>query len=80
MLPRVHQVQTADNYTLLLKFSNNEQGEYNCSHLLEFGIFKELKNRHYFNKAVIENGTVSWPNNQDICPDTLYLDSKKINP
>jgi hypothetical protein len=23
------------------------------------------------------DGTVTWPNEQDICPDTVYLDSQK---
>jgi len=45
--------------------------------LLDFGVFNELKNKHYFNQAYIDNGTVAWPHEQDICPDTLYLDSVK---
>ncbi len=31
----------------------------------------------YFKKAAVVDGTVVWPNDQDICPDTLYLDSKR---
>ncbi|WP_287693319.1 MULTISPECIES: DUF2442 domain-containing protein [unclassified Microcystis] len=45
------------------------------SPLLDFGIFQELKNKQYFNQVKILDGTVTWPNEQDICPDTLYLDS-----
>jgi hypothetical protein len=51
-----------------------EQGIYDCTHLLNFGVFQELKNNNYFNQVKIETGTVTWPHEQDICPDTLYLD------
>jgi hypothetical protein len=46
---------------------------------LEFGIFSELKNPGYFSLVRIENGTVCWPNEQDICPDTLFLDNRFFN-
>jgi len=26
----------------------------------------------------IPDGTVAWPKEQDICPDTLYMDSNKV--
>jgi hypothetical protein len=42
---------------------------------LEFGVFKELRNYSYFKSANVSGGTVAWPHEQDICPDTLYLDS-----
>jgi hypothetical protein len=29
----------------------------------------------HFNQVKILDGTVTWPNEQDICPDSLYLDS-----
>jgi uncharacterized protein YuzE len=52
-----------------------EWGIYDCSNLLNFGIFQELQNIHYFNQVKVIDGTVVWPHEQDICPDTLYLDS-----
>ena len=44
---------------------------------LNFGVFQELQDKHYFKQAKISGGTVVWPHEQDICPDTLYLDSVK---
>ena len=64
-------------YQLLITFDNGEIGIYDCSGLLDFGIFKELKEVGYFKKVRVSSGTVSWPNGQDICPDTVYLESKK---
>ena len=29
----------------------------------------------YFERAKTVDGTIVWPHGQDICPDTLYLDS-----
>ena len=55
-----------------------EHGIYDCSSLLDFGVFKELKDINYFKKAKAWDGTVMWPHEQDICPDTLYLDSMKL--
>lgn len=77
MNPRVKDVSPAPGYKLKIKFSNGEEGIYDCSHLLNFGVFKELKNTAYFKQAKALDGTVVWPHEQDICPDTLYLDSIK---
>lgn len=78
MNPRVTIVTPLPGYKLELIFSNGEKGIYDCSDLLDFGVFKELKNENYFNKVKAWDGTIVWPHEQDICPDTLYLDSEKI--
>ena len=65
-----------DDYKLRLVFTNGEIGVFDCSDLLDFGVFKELKDINYFKQARVEYGTVTWPHEQDICPDTLYLDSE----
>ena len=77
MNPRVTEVSATNNYCLNLVFSNGEKGVYNCSELLDFGVFRELKNPNYFHQVRVVDGTVAWPHEQDICPDTLYLDSEK---
>lgn len=76
MKPRIKEVTA--NYTLELIFTNNETGVYDCSKLLDFGVFKEFKDITYFKKAKVQDGTIVWPHEQDICPDTLYLESIKI--
>ena len=77
MNPRVSKVSATDNYKLHLVFTNGEKKVYDCTKLLNFGVFKELKDKHYFKKVRVLDGTVVWPHEQDICPDTLYLDSVK---
>jgi hypothetical protein len=77
MNPRVKKATPQPGYKLKIVFSNNEQGLYDCSKLLDFGVFQELKDVAYFNKVMVCDGTVAWPNEQDICPDTIYIDAVK---
>ena len=37
------------------------------------GVFTELKDEAYFRQARVAFGAVSWPNEQDLSHDTLYL-------
>jgi hypothetical protein len=75
MLPRVKTVVAKQDYTLEITFTNGEVGSYDCRPLLDFGVFTELSDEAYFRQVRMVNGTVAWPHEQDICPDTLYLDS-----
>jgi hypothetical protein len=50
---------------------------FDCRALLDFGVFRELHDLSYFKQVRVDGGTVVWPHDQDICPDTLYLDSRK---
>ena len=75
MNPRVISVKPMNNYKLDLIFDNGEERIYDCSSHLDFGVFKELKDKKYFQQVKCKSGTVVWTHNQDICPDTLYLDS-----
>ena len=78
MNPRVRDVVPKDDYKLEITFSSGEVGIFDCAHLIDFGVFSELKDVGYFRRARAEHGTVVWPNEQDICPDTLYVDSTKV--
>jgi hypothetical protein len=77
MNPRVKSVEPKPDYKLKITFANGEVGIYDCAHLLNFGVFRELQDTGYFNRPRAEGGTVVWPNGQDICPDTLYEDADK---
>ncbi len=79
MNPRVKSVKPLCDYQLLLEFTNDEVGIYDCKYLLDFGVFKELQDVNYFKQVSIVGDTVTWINDQDICPDTLYLESEKMD-
>jgi Protein of unknown function (DUF2442) len=77
--PRVISVQPLDGYRLALTFKNGEQGIFDCSEYLDFGVFKELRDEVYFRRVGLweEVGTIRWPHGQDLCPDSLYVGSQK---
>ena len=77
MNPRVQSVTPQDGYQLRLAFTNGEVRVYDCSNLLDFGVFQELREVGYFRQVRVAYGTVVWPNEQDICPDTLYEGSRR---
>ena len=76
MNPRVRTVVPRDDYTLEITFSNSEFRIFDCAPLLDFGVFRELRDVSYFKQARAEGGTVVWPHEQDVCPDPLYEDSR----
>lgn len=78
MNPRIKSVRATDDYALVLQFTDDTHGIYDCTPLLGFGVFKELSDKQYFKRVAVHNDTVAWPNGQDICPDTLYLDAVKF--
>ncbi len=78
MNPRISEVSPLDHYRLKLKFTSGEVKIFDCSPFLDFGVFQELKNPTYFRQVKASYGSVAWPNEQDICPDTLYIDSVDV--
>ena len=76
MNPRVKKVKPNDNYTLNITFENGEIKTFDMNPYFKIGIFKELKKKYLFNSVKPFLGSIQWKNGQDLCPDTLYLDSK----
>ena len=66
-----------DDYKLLLVFTKGEHRIHDYSPLLDFGVFQKLRGKNYFQQVAVVDGTVAWPHEQDICPDTLYRDSQR---
>ena len=66
------------DYKLELVFTDGDRRIYNCSDVLDFGVFREFRETSYFRQARVQDGTVVWPHEQDICPDTLYVGSSRV--
>jgi hypothetical protein len=77
MNPRIKDVKPNSNYTLTLTFTNDEVKIFDVKPYLDKGIFKELTNVNLFNSVKPFLGSIQWNNGQDLCPDTLYLESEK---
>lgn len=75
MNPRVKNVTPNRDYTVTLTFTNDEVKVFDMKPYLDIGIFKELKDLSLFNSVKPFLGSIQWKNGQDLCPDTLYLES-----
>ena len=79
MNPRISDVQSLPGHLLKLTFSNGEQKIFDVKPYLLKGIFSQLADERIFNQVRPFNGSIIWPNDLDLCPDTLYEESLSIN-
>ena len=78
--PRPIEVKALENYTLYIKFSNNEEKILNISKLIkENKIYEKLKNKDYFKVVKVSGCTIEWKNGEEIAPQILYNKSININ-
>mgnify|MGYP002527690725 CR=1 FL=1 len=76
LLPRVSAVAPCPAYRLLLTLRYGQQRIFDASSLLDLPAYKKV--RDVFSSARVEFGTVIWPGDVDISPDTLYLQSVPV--
>lgn len=76
---KVVEAKANNDHTLDLKFNDGSRRRFDVKPYLEMGVFRELKDITYFSNVSVEYGTVTWPHEQDIAPDTLYIESELIN-
>ena len=76
MNPRVVNVKPEYDFTLRITFNNGEVKCFDVKPYLGIGIFKELQDLSLFNSVKPFLGSIQWANGLDLCPDTLYMESK----
>ena len=76
---KVIAVKANDNFSLDLKFDDGSVKRFDVAPYLNRGVFEELKDLNYFKKVTLAFGTIQWPKEQDISPETLYLDGTSID-
>lgn len=69
---RVSSVTVEPEFTLSLQFSNGERRRFDMGPYLHLPVFRPLENRGFFSLAQVGYGTVVWPGEIDIAPETLY--------
>jgi len=79
MLLDVVEVHVEKDYVLRIVFENGEMRLFDMMPFLNNKPFDRLKNISWFNCVKVEYGTLLWPGNIDIAPETLYEQSKLIN-
>ena len=71
-------VEPLPDYTLFLEFENGEKRQFDMKPLLSKKPFDVLRDFTLFAKAFVDYGTVCWPGEIDIAPETLYIRSMKL--
>jgi hypothetical protein len=79
MLLDVTHVKVQARFILLLEFENGERRSFNMANYIDQKPWVRLKSGNAFHSAFVENGTVAWPGNIDIDPETLYELSVPLN-
>ncbi len=74
----VKKVKPLSDYKIYVEIENGNKGIFDMTPYLDHGVFKELKNINYFNQVYILFGAVTWPNEQDIAPETLIAEMELI--
>ncbi len=70
-------VTPLENFSLLLEFNNGEKRIADISDLLNKPVYQPLKDEELFKKVhIIHDYTIAWNDEIDMCPDSLYLNSK----
>lgn len=69
------QATVSDGHTVHVRFEDGLAADVDLSYLLDYGgVFEPLRDAEYFRRlrADSEAGTIVWPNQADIAPETLY--------
>ncbi len=67
-------VRPLQDHQIYVECEDGKTGIFDMKPYLNRGVFRELNDLSYFNQVFIEYGAVTWPNEQDIAPETLYED------
>jgi hypothetical protein len=78
MPDKVIAVTANKDFSLDLKFTDGSVKRFDVKPYLDYELFRELKDPNYFKQVRLAFGTVQWPHEQDISPDTLYLESVAV--
>jgi hypothetical protein len=73
--PLLAEAQPLDGYTVHVRFEDGTTADVDLSYLLDYGgVFEPLRDPAYFARlrTDAEAGTIVWPNDADIAPETLY--------
>jgi len=67
-------VKPLPDYRIYVEIEDGRMGIFDLKPYLDHGVFRELRDLHYFNQVGILFGAVTWPHDQDIAPETLIAE------
>lgn len=68
------------DFQLRLMFSDGTTRRFDMRPYLDLPVYRRLTNPDFFNLATVDYGTVVWPEDIDIAPETLYFHSQELPP
>lgn len=71
-------VVAQEDHSLLVVFENGQERRFDMKPLLDKKPFCKLRSLPLFLKATVAYGTVVWPGNIDIAPETLWDRSEPV--
>jgi len=72
MLLDVISVKATSDYLLIITFEDGQQRYFNMEPYIDQPPWNRLQHQLIFKQAYVQHGTVAWPGNIDIDPETLY--------
>jgi hypothetical protein len=78
--PRLIEASPARDYAVRVRFEDGISAEVDLAYLCDYGgVFEPLRDPDYFRqlRADREAGTIVWPNEADIAPETLYEHARR---
>jgi Protein of unknown function (DUF2442) len=74
----VKAVKPLPDFRIYVEVEDGRKGIFDVKPYLDHGVFRELRNVHYFNQVSILLGAVTWPHEQDIAPETLLDEMRPV--
>lgn len=71
-------VQPLSDFRIYVEIADGRKGVFDLKPYLDQGALRELRDVHYFNQVGILLGAVTWPNEQDIAPETLIAEMQPV--
>jgi hypothetical protein len=72
--------EAVDGHVVRVRFEDGTAADVDLSYLLGYGgVFEPLRDPEYFRqlRADRDAGTIVWPNDADIAPESLYAAARK---
>jgi hypothetical protein len=72
-------VKPLPDYCIYVEVEDGRKGVFDLKPYLDRGVCRELRGLHYVNRVGIQFGAVTWPNEQDIAPETLLAEMRPVD-
>jgi uncharacterized protein DUF2442 len=78
--PLLIEAKASEDHLVHVRFEDGLTADVDLSYLLDYGgVFEPLRDLDFFRRlrADAEAGTIVWPNQADIAPETLYAHAQR---